>query len=90
MLALNTLANVDVLAILSIETEISALYPILVQSVLNYLELFEDSLKKLNVTPQEVSFETFHFLPVDLPHFVTVLFLKNESEEALSKYEFVA
>lgn len=85
MFALNTLANVDVLAVLPIETEISTLYTVLVQSVLNYLKLYEDSLKRLNVTPQEVSFETFHFLPDDLAHFVTVLYLNNQSEEVLSK-----
>lgn len=85
MLALNTLAMVDVLAIISVETGVSELYPVLVQSVLNYLELFENSLRRLDVTPQEVNFETFHFLPDDLPHFVTVLYLKNQSENLLSK-----
>lgn len=85
MLALNTLAMVDVLAIFPVQTGILELYPVLVQSVLKYLELFESSLNRLAVTSQEVSFETFHFLPEDLSHFITVLYLKNQSEESLSK-----
>lgn len=88
MTALDTVANIDILAILSLDTDVSVLYPILVQSVLHYLDLFEESLKTLERTAQEVIFETFHFLPEDLSHFITVLYLKSQAENLLSKFKF--
>lgn len=84
--ALDSVANIDILAILPVDAEISVLYPLLVKSVFHYLDLFEESLKTLEVTAQEVKFDTFHFLPQDLSHFVTVLILKSQADNLLSKF----
>lgn len=64
---------------------VSDLHQVLVKSVVQYLDLFEISLKRLEGTHLSVKFETFHFLPEDLPHFITVLYLNEQSEEVLSR-----
>lgn len=87
MIAIDTVANIDVLAMISIDKEASDLYTILTHSVIHYLELLQDSLEGLQAKNQPVNFQTFHFLPDDLAHFITLLYQKDQTNETLSKLD---
>lgn len=85
MTVLDTTVSIDTLSMVAIDKDSVDLHLVLVQSLIRYLELLRNSLNALEKKNSKVNFETFHYLPEDVAHFVTLLYLKEQSEEDLSK-----
>nr|XP_023024647.1 ufm1-specific protease 2-like [Leptinotarsa decemlineata] len=82
--------RVDSLAMIPTQTKLSNLYDILLKSVEKYLQLFQTKLCKellsSNKKSRSLAVETYHFLPPECGHFVTILYPKNETEASLQAY----
>ncbi|EFA01874.1 ufm1-specific protease 2 [Tribolium castaneum] len=79
------MVSIDSLSMVNRQTKIANLYEILVESAVRNLRLLESSiLEKLQNEDDTIAQpEVFHFYPDDCGHFVTKIYLKGETEDAL-------
>lgn len=86
---IDTLLQIDSLAVVKADTKIQNLYTTLLQSINKLLKLYEIKFLDFvnsNKSTKNLVYEIFHFYPEECQHFLTFLYAKDQSEAELSKY----
>lgn len=83
---IDTLLQIDSLAVVKADTKIQNLYTTLLQSINKLLKLYEIKFLDFvnsNKSTKNLVYEIFHFYPEECQHFLTFLYAKDQSEAEL-------